>query len=114
MARIKSGAYAINFDNKQSKGMHWVSLFIDRHTAEYFDSFGIEYIPGIEYILQEILSKIKDKSITHNIFRIQDDNSIMYEFYRIDFIEYMISGNTLLVYTNLFPSNDYKNNDKII
>ena len=54
----------INFDDKNSKGTHWVSLFIDRNTAIYFDSFGIEYIP------QKALNKIKDKSITHNIFKI--------------------------------------------
>ena len=35
---------AINIDEK-SKGKHWVSLFIDRNTAVYFDYFGIEYIP---------------------------------------------------------------------
>ena len=56
---------------KKSKETHWVSLFIDRNTAVHFDSVGIEYIP------QEVLNKIKDKSITHNIFRIQDDSSIM-------------------------------------
>ena len=28
----------------KSKGTHWVSLFIDRNTAVYFDSFGIEHI----------------------------------------------------------------------
>ena len=56
---------------KKSKETHWVSLFIDRNTAVHFDSVGIEYIP------QEVLNKIKDKSITHNIFRIQDDGSIM-------------------------------------
>ena len=37
----------------------------------YFDYFGIEYIP------QEVLSKIKYKSITYDIFRIQDDDFIM-------------------------------------
>ena len=47
-----------------------VSLFIEWHTAVYFDSFRIEYIS------QEVLNKIKDKAITHNIFRIQDDDSI--------------------------------------
>ena len=56
---------------KKSKETHWVSLFIDRNTAVHFDSVGTEYIP------QEVLNKIKDKSITHNIFRIQDDGSIM-------------------------------------
>ena len=35
----------------------------------------------IEYIPKELLSKIKDKSITHNIFSIQDVDSIMCGFY---------------------------------
>ena len=43
----------------------------DRNVAVYFDSFGIEYIP------LELLNKIKDKSIIHNIFRIQDNEFIM-------------------------------------
>ena len=81
LPRIKNGAYVINLDDKKSKVTHWVSLFIDRNTAVYFDSFGTEYIP------QEVLNKIEDKSITHNIFRIQDDDSIMCGFYCITFIE---------------------------
>ena len=52
--------------------MHWVSLFIDRKAAGYFDSFGIQYIPV------EVLNKIRKKSITHNIFRIDDNESIMF------------------------------------
>ena len=68
--------------------------------ALYFDSF------GINYILQEVLCTIKDKSIIHNIFRIQDDGSIMCGFYCITFIEYMLTGRTLLDYTNLFSRND--------
>ena len=97
--RIKDGAYVINLNDKQSKGTHWASLFIDKSTTVYFDSFGIEYIPN----------KIKDKSIIHNIFRIQSDNTIMCGFYYIAFIEYMIAGKGLLDYTNLFSPNDYKN-----
>ena len=93
------GAYVINLDDKQSKETHWVSLFIDRNTAVYFDSFGIEYIS------QEVLSKMKDKSITHSIFRIQSDDSIMCGFYCIAFIEYMLAGKTLLDCTNLFSHN---------
>ena len=71
LPKVKYAAYVINFDDKQSKGAHWVSLFTGRNIAVYFDSFGIEYIP------QEVLSKIKDKFKTHNIFRIQDDDSAM-------------------------------------
>ena len=68
----------------------------------------------MEYIPQELSNKIKDKSIIHNIFRIQDNVSIMCGFYFIAFIEKMFSGNTLLDYTNLFSPNDYKWNDRII
>ena len=100
--------YVINLDDKNSKGTHWVSLFINKSTAVYFDSFGTEYIP------QEVLNKIKDKSVTHNIFRIQDNEYIMCGIYYIGFIEYMLAGKTLLDYTNLFSPNDYKKNDKII
>ena len=75
--------------------------FIDRNLAVCFDSFGIEYIP------QEVLNKIRDKSITHNIFRIQDNESIMCGFYCIGFIEYIVGGKTLADYTNLFSPNDY-------
>ena len=104
---INDGAYVINHDTKQSKGTHWVSLFIDRNTDVYFDSFGSEYIP-------QVLNKIKGKSITQNIFRIRSDDSVMCGFYCIAFIEYIIAGNSLFGYTNLFSPNDYKKNDKII
>ena len=77
-------------------------LSIDRITDIYFDSFGIEYIP------QEVLYKIKDKSITHNIFRIQENDCIMCEIYCIAFIEYMLAGRTLLDYTNLISMNVHK------
>ena len=53
----------------------WVLLFINKNTAVYFNSF------GIEYIFQRILNKIKDKSIIHYIFRIQENGSIMCGFY---------------------------------
>ena len=74
----------------------------------YFDSFGIEYIP------QEVLNKIKDKSITHIISRIQSDDSVKRGFYCIAFTECMTARKTLLDYTNVFSPNDYQKNDKII
>ena len=55
-------------------------------TAEYFDSFETEHIP------QDILNKIKDKSITHNIFRIPTNDSVTCGFYCIVYLEYMITG----------------------
>ena len=52
----------------------------------------MHHILGIEYIPLEVLNKIKNKSITHNIFRIQDNESIMCGFYCIAFIQYMFAG----------------------
>ena len=105
----KDEVYVINLDDKNSKGTQWFSLFLNRNRAVYFDSFGIKYIPP------EVLKKIKDKSITHNIRTTYEDNeSIVCGFYCIAFIEYMLAEKTLLDYTNLFSLNDYKKNDKII
>ena len=70
---------------------HLASLIIAvTYTAVYFDSF------GIRYITLGVLKKIKDISITHRIFRIQDNESIMCGFYCITFREYMFAGKTLL------------------
>ena len=63
---------------------------------------------------QEVLSKLKDKSITHNIFRTRDNDSIMCWFSCIAFIKYMIAGKTLPDFTTLFWPNDYQKNNKII
>ena len=52
LPRIKDGVYVLNLDNNQSKGTHWVSLFIDKNVVVYFVLF------EIEYILQEVLFKI--------------------------------------------------------
>ena len=44
----------------------------------------------------------------------QDNDSIVCGCHCIVFIEYMLSGKTLLDYNNLFSPNDYKKNDKIL
>ena len=91
-----NGANVVNLNNKNSEGTNWVSLFIDKNLAVYFGSFQIENIP------LKVLHKIRNKSITHNIFKIPDNGSIMCGFHRIAFIEYMLAGKTLLDYTNFF------------
>ena len=73
---------------KEHIGFHYLLIFKWHYllyfTAVYFDSSGIECTP------QEVLNKIKDEWITHNIFTIQDNESIMCGFYCITFIEYML------------------------
>ena len=91
----------INLNDKKSKETHWVSLFFDGNTTAYLDSF------EIGYILQRVLNKTKVKQITHKIFRIQNNDSIINGHYCITFIKYMLAG-----YTKLFFSNKYKRNEK--
>ena len=91
--------YVKKFDDKQSKATNWASLFTDKNTAVYFDSFGIEYIP------QKVL-KSKRQFTTHDIFRMQVDDCVMSGFF-------CIAGKMLLDYTYSFSPNDYKRNGKI-
>ena len=51
-----------------------------------------------------------DKFISHNIFRIQSDDSVMCGLYCTGL--YMIDKN-MLDYINLLSPNDYQKNDKI-
>ena len=61
LPRIKDGMYVMNLYDKQSK-------------------VTVLWFFWNEYISQEVLSKTKERSITHNIVRIQNDNSIMFVF----------------------------------
>ena len=99
LSRIKDGTYVTNLDDKNSKGTYWISLFIDRNLVMYFHSFGIGYIP------QEVLNKIRDKSIIYNTFRMQDNESIICGFFASFFIEYILAGKTLLDHANLIYPN---------
>ena len=84
-------------------------MYINNNNVTYFDSFGVEHIP------KEIKKFISNKIIKTNIFRIQAYNSIMCGYFCIGFINFMLSGNTLTDFTNLFsPNNFKKNDDKIL
>ena len=107
LPRKKVGAYVINLHNKKVKehiGIHYLLTEIQLY---------ILILLNFEYIPQEILNKIKGKSIPHNIFRIQDNDFIMCGFYCTAFIKYMLAGKTLSDYTNIFSPNNYKKNGKI-
>ena len=105
---VKKGAYVINLDEYENTGTHWVSLFVKPKYTVYFDSFGIEHIP------KEINKFIGNNNIKSNIFRIQAYDSIMCGYFCIDFFNYMLKGETLLDYTNLFSPSDFKINDRVI
>ena len=100
LTKIKDGTQVINLDEYSDIGTHWVALYVNNNVT-YFDRFGVEHIP------KEIKTFINNKNIKANIFRIQAYNSIMCR-------NFMLAGNTLTEFTNLFSPNNFKKNDDII
>ena len=60
----------------------------------YFDSFRAEYIP------KEIKQFISNKDIKTNIYRIQANDSIVYDYFCIGFIDFMLKGKSSFDYTD--------------
>ena len=108
LLEIKDGVYVINPNDKKV----WNTL--DFITYWQKCSCVLWFVFGIEYIPRDVSNKIKNKSIAHNIFRMQSDNSIMGRFCFISFIQFMIVGKIFLDYTDLFPPNAFKRDGKII
>ena len=71
----------------------------------YFDSFGVEHVP------KDIKKFIGYKNIKTNIFRVQSNNSIMYGYFCIGFIDFMPAGKTLIDFTSLFSPYNFEKND---
>ena len=102
LQKIKDGAYIINLDECSDIETHWVVLYVQNNDVTYFDSFGVEHIP------KEIRTFISNKNIKTNIFRIQAYDSIMWGYFCTGFIDFMVAGNNLTDFTNLFSPNNLK------
>ena len=107
LKKIKDGAYVINLDEHADTGTNWIALFCVRNEVIYFDSFGVEHNP------KEIKEFIGNKNIKANTYRVQSNNSIMYGYFCIEFIDFMFAGKTLIDYTNLFSPYGFDKNDRI-
>ena len=83
--KIKDGGYMINLDEYGDVGTHWIALFCKKNEIVYFDSSGVEHIP--EEIKEFIETFPGNKNIKTNIFRIQENNSIMCGYFCIGFID---------------------------
>ena len=81
---------------------------MNAENVTYFDRFEVEHTP------KEIRKFIGNKNVKPNIYRIQAYDSIMCGYFCFGFIDFMLTGKSLLEYTNLFSPNEYKKNDKII
>ena len=68
----------------KSIGTHWKNLHVNHTNVIYFDSFRIEHIP------KEIKTFAGNENIITNIYRIQTCNSIMCEYFCLEFIDFML------------------------
>ena len=78
------------------------------NNVTYFDSFSIEHIP------KEIKIFIDKSIFVANIFRIQAYDSVMCGYFCIGFIDFMLKGQALTDFPNLFSPNKFDKNDDII
>ena len=83
-------------------------MHVNDDNVTNFDSF------GVEHIAKEIIKIIGNKNVITNIYRIQAYDPIMCGYFCIGFIDFILKGKSLLEYTNLFSSNDYEENNKIV
>ena len=91
--KIKHETYVINLDEYADVGTHWIALLCNRNEIVYFDSFGVEHMP------KEIKEFIGNTKIKANIFRVQANDSLIYGYFYIGFIDFMLD------YTNLISQN---------
>ena len=61
-----------------------------------------------------LFQKKGNKNIITDSYRMQAENSIMCGYICTGFIDFILKGKSLIDYTNLFSSNQYRKNDKII
>ena len=79
-------------------GTHSIASYVNRdnrsesHDSTHLDSFGVKYTP-------KQIKKFIGNKIT---FRIQADNSIMCGYFSNGLIDFVLKGDSLLDYTNLF------------
>ena len=73
----------------------------------------MKFFVSIVLVLNMFLKKLKNllgikTLIDGNIFRVQENDSVMCGYFCIGFIDFMLAGKKLTDYTNLFSPHDLK------
>ena len=106
--KVKEGAYMINLDEYADIGAHSIALIFSRNEIIYFDSFGVENVPGeIKKFIGNKNIIIKTIIIIAEIFRVQANNSVMCGYFWIGFMYFMLAGKNLTDFISLFSPYDF-------
>ena len=104
--KIEDDAYVIDLDKYANVGTHCNTLYVSNNDVIYFDSFGVEQIPP------EMRHFIGNKNIKTDICRIQANDSILYKYFSIRFIDFILVGKTLIDCSSFFhpmiPSHNFE------
>jgi hypothetical protein len=117
-ATVKDGCYIINLQSStDGQGTHWLSLFIHKNNAYYFDSYGAP--PSVE--IMKFVKKRKGCHMYYNNFIIQDLKSQNCGWYALAFLlwcySYVLFSKDMKNMFNEFVKSfvdDTKENDKIL
>ena len=55
-----------------------------------------------------------NKNIKANVFRVETNDSVIFGYFCIGFVDFMLASKKLTDYTNFFSPHDLKKNDNII
>ena len=68
----------------------------------------------MKHVPEEIKEFIGNKNTKAIVFRVQANDSVMCGYFCIGFIDFILAGEKLTDYTNLFSPHDFKKSDNII
>ena len=94
--------------NMQMQGHNGLLYFVKK--AKLF----ISIVLVLNMFLKKLKEFIGNKNIKANIFRVQENNSVMCGYFCIGLIDFMLAGKKLTDFTTLFSRYDFDKNDKII
>ena len=87
---------------------HWIALCLNGDNVTHLDSF------RVENFLKQFKIFIRNKNTAINIYRIQANDSIMFGYLSVGFIDFMFKGKSLLNYTNLLSPQENEKSDKTV
>ena len=100
--KIKDRAYVINLEEYSDIETHWIAIYWLINYVTHLDSF------GRVNTTKELKKFIKNKNVKTNKFRIQAYDLILCGYFCIGFIDFMLARKTLIKFTNLFLSDNFK------
>ena len=99
LTKIKDGAYLINLNACRSAWTHQIALYVNGDNVTFFDTFQVKFFPKKS-------KKIHRHQKYHkNIFVIRANYSAMCGCFCIRLINFILKGQHILDYGNLFSSN---------